>query len=168
MRDILSKLFGFLKYILFIAAFGLVLFCIMKTYARLQKPLTDAIDVFIPFGIVIILFVIGLATRSKSVGKNLLFNFVCTIVFVFTIVICLRSMFDTNMILYHRYNISFNPAFFSDNLSAVVPMLYMIASADLILLICDFINREKVVKVKEVHKEAEKPVKKSTKVKDKD
>lgn len=143
MKDILCKLFGFFKYILFIVAFGLVFYGIMVTYGRLEKPLTDAVDVFIPFGVVLVLFIITLIVKSKYVGSNLLFNFVAVLVFILTIVICLRSMCDTNMILYHRYGIKFNPAYFSDNLSAIQSMLYMLAGANALLIICDFVNKKK-------------------------
>lgn len=176
MKDILCKFFGFFKYILLVVAFGLVFYCINVTYARLEKPLSDAINVFIPFGFVLLMFIITLIVKSKSVGKNLLFNFVSVFVFLITIVVCLRSIFDTNMILYHRYGINFNPAYFSDNLSMIESMLYMIGGANVVLLICDIINKKpKAKKVvsednnkvekddgkKNGKKDNEKPVKKS-------
>lgn len=142
MKDILCKFFGFFKYILLVVAFGLVFYCINVTYARLEKPLSDAINVFIPFGFVLLMFIITLIVKSKSVGKNLLFNFVSVFVFLITIVVCLRSIFDTNMILYYRYGINFNPAYFSDNLSMIESMLYMIAGANVLLLICDIFNKK--------------------------
>ena len=111
MKRILSGFFGFFKYILFIAAFGLVFYGIMTTYGRLEKPLTDAVDVFIPFAFVLLVFIITLITRSKFVKDNLLFNFVSVFIFIFIIVVCLRAMFDKNMILYYRYGINFNPAY---------------------------------------------------------
>lgn len=146
MHDILSKFFGFLKYILLVVAFGLVFYGIIVTYGRLDKPLTDATDVFVPFGFVLIVFLITLIVRSKAVGKNLFFNFTSVFVFVVIIIICLRSMFDTNMILFHRYGVNFNPAFFADNMSAIIAMVYMIGGANVLLLLCDFFNKkDKVV-----------------------
>lgn len=142
MKDILCKFFGFFKYILLVVAFGLVFYCINVTYARLEKPLSDAINVFIPFGFVLLMFIITLIVKSKSVGKNLLFNFVSVFVFLITIVVCLRAIFDTNMILYYRYGINFNPAYFSDNLSMIESMLYMIGGANVLLLICDIFNKK--------------------------
>ena len=140
MKDILCKFFGFFKYILLVVAFGLVFYCINVTYARLEKPLSDAINVFIPFGFVLLMFIITLIVKSKSVGKNLLFNFVSVFVFLINIVVCLRAIFDTNMILY--YGINFNPAYFSDNLSMIESMLYMIGGANVLLLICDIFNKK--------------------------
>lgn len=149
MKEILCKLFGFLKYILLVVSFGLVFYGIMVTYGRLEKPLTDAVSVFIPFAFVFLVFIITLVTKSKFVGDNLLFNFVAVFAFIVTIIICLRAMFDTNMILFHRYGINYNPAFFSDNLAAIEAMLYMIGGSNVVLLICDLIKKERKPKVKE-------------------
>lgn len=142
MRDILCKIFSFIKYILFVIAFGLVFYSIIKTYGRLEKPLSDAIFVFIPFAFVLITFLISLISRSRYVAKSLLFNLVAVFLFVVTIIICLRSMFDTNMVLFYRYGIDYNPAFLSDNLSAIQAMLYMVGGANVILLLCSLIDRK--------------------------
>lgn len=120
MMRVLCKIFSFLKYILLIVSFGLVFYGIINTYGRLEKPLTEAISIFVPFGVVLLLFLINLFTRSKYTSTSLLFNFVSAFVFVVIIIICLRSMFDTNMILFHRYGIDYNPSFFADNLSVFV------------------------------------------------
>lgn len=152
MKDILSSVFGFLKYFLLIAAFGLVFYCINITYARLEKPLSEAVGVFIPFGFVLLMYIVNLVIRSKSVKGNLLFNFVSVFVFSITIVICLRAMFDSNMILFERYGINFNPAYFADNLSMVESMLYMIGGANVLLVLCDIIGKERKKKNKDKKK----------------
>ncbi len=143
MRELLCKIFSFLKYILLIVSFGLVFYGIINTYGRLEKPLTEAISIFVPFGVVLLLFLINLFTRSKYTSTSLLFNFVSVFAFVVIIIICLRSMFDTNMILFHRYGIDYNPSFFADNLSVICAMLYMIGASNVILLICDILDKDK-------------------------
>lgn len=147
MKEILAKLFGFLKYILLVISFGLVLFGIMTTYSRLEKPLTDAIGVFLPFLLVLLSFLATLIMGSKLSNSNLLFNFVSCFVFVDTIIIGLRSMFDKSMLLYYKYQINYNPSFFSDNLSAIEVMLYMVFAANVILIICDLLTKDKKVKM---------------------
>lgn len=147
MEKILSKLFGFLKYILLIVAFGLVFFGIMKTYARLEKPLTDAVNIFIPFAFVLLMYVVNLFKKNKHVSDNLFFNFVSVLTFVVIIIICLRSLFDTNMILWSKYNIDFNPAYFADNISLIKSLLYMIGGANVLLFICGIVDRDKKKKV---------------------
>lgn len=156
MKEILCRFFGFFKYILLIVAFGLVFYGIMITYGRLEKPLTEAVDVFVPFAFVLLIFIVTLIVKSKSVGENLLFNFVAVFVFIVIIIVCLRAMFDTNMILFYRYGIDYNPAFLSDNLSAIEAMLYMIGGANVVLLLCDFIKREKKSKKVEIENNSKK------------
>lgn len=159
MKDILCKILGFFKYILLIVAFGLVFYGIMATFGRLEKPLTDGIDVFIPFAFVLVVFLINMIVKGDRASNSLLFNLVAVFVFLVTIIICLRSMFDTNMILYHRYGIDFNPSFFADNISAIKAMLYMLGGANVIMIICDIINKPKKVKVQEKELVKEKKVK---------
>lgn len=147
MEKILSRLFGFFKYILLIAAFGLVFFGIMKTYARLEKPLIEAIDIFIPFAFVLVMYIANLFMKNKHISDNLFFNFVSVLAFVVIIIVCLRSLFDTNMILWSKYNIEFNPAYFADNIPLIKSLLYMIGGANVLLFICGIIDRDKKKKV---------------------
>lgn len=174
MKEILSKLFSFLKYILLVVAFGLVLFGIMTTYSRLDKSLSEAVEVFIPFAFVLVVFLINIITRSKTISQNLLFNFVSCLVFSVTILICLRAMFDKGMLLYYKYGLKFNPAYFADNLSVIEFMLYLLGGSDIVLLLVELLSKrndksvvsekkEKVVFKEENDKEEEKVESKKTK-----
>ena len=137
------KFTSFLMDKLFAIVLYLVFYSIMKTYGRLEKPLSEAINVFIPFGLVLITFLISLVTRAKYVSKSLLFNFVSVLFFIVVIIVCLRAMFDNNMVLFYRYGIDYNPAFLSDNLAGFMAILYMIFGANVILLLCSLIDRNK-------------------------
>ena len=142
MEKILSKLFNFFKYILLVVSFGLVFYELMVTLGRLEKPVTDGIEFFVPFAILLVLFLVNLFVKSKYISNNLLFNFVCCMVFIAIIIICLRAKFDTGMILYYKYNIKFNPAYFSDNLSLIKTMLYMLCAVNGLLLVCHFVDAD--------------------------
>ncbi len=146
MKDILSSIFGFLKYILLVTAFGLVFYGIMVTYARLEKSLIQAVPIFIPFILVLLTYILSLVISGKNVSKNLLFNLTSVLVFSVIIVICLRAKFDTSMILYHKYQIHFNPSYFADNLAIIKALVYMIGIANIILLICNILEKDKVGK----------------------
>lgn len=146
MKDILSSLFGFLKYFLLIIAFGLVFYGIMVTYARLEKSLVQAVPIFIPFILVLFTYIFSIVINGKNVSKNLLFNLTSVLVFSVVIIICLRAKFDTNMILYHRYQIHFNPSYFADNLAIIKALVYMIGISNIILLICNVLEKDKVGK----------------------
>lgn len=143
MKEVLCKVFSFLKYILLIVSFGLVFYCLLNTYSRLDKPISDGFNVFLPFGLLLITFLIGLVSKAKYVSKSLLFNFVAVFVFITAIIVCLRAMYDTNMFLYFKYEIDFNPSYFSDNLSFMLMELYMLFAANVILLIASFVDKDK-------------------------
>lgn len=147
MEKILSSFFCFLKYILLIAAFGLVFYGLMVTLGRLEKSILDGVEFIIPFAILFILFIINLFVRSKKyISDNLLFNFVCCVVFAAIILVSLRAMYDSGMTLYDKYDINFNPAYFSDNLSVIKTMLYLLCFVNVSLLVCYFVDREKKTK----------------------
>lgn len=143
MKDLLSSIFGILKYILLIIAFGLVFYGIMITYARLEKPLTEAVPVFLPFIFVLVTYILSIVITGNNVSKNLLFNFTSCMVFLVSIIVCLRAKFDTNMVLYYKYQINYNPTFFADNLSIIKAMVYMIGATNVILLICNLLEKDK-------------------------
>ena len=97
----------------------------------------------LPFALVLIVFIVSMIMNSKLSESKLLFNFVSCLVFTVTIIIGLRSIFDKNMLLYYKYQVNFNPTFFADNLSAIEFMLYMIFFSNVILIICDLLNKGK-------------------------
>lgn len=147
MTKILSSILNIFKYLLLIASFGLVFYGVMLTLGRLEKPITDGMEFFIPFALLLVLFIVNMFIKSeKYISGNLFFNFVSCLVFSVIIIICLRAKFDTNMILYHKYAIGFNPAYFSDNLSIIKIMLYLLAFVNIMLIVCHFIDKEDVLK----------------------
>ena len=82
MNKILSKFFEIIKIIFFVASIVLVLFGILSTYSRLQKSLTEAINIFIPFILLFIVYLINFARKDKKVNENILLNFVSCLVFI--------------------------------------------------------------------------------------
>lgn len=143
MNKILSGFFGIIKYLLFVVAIGLVAYGIVKTYGRLDKPLTDSVSVFIPFVFVLIMFFVNIFTGNKYTKDNLFFNFLSVLLFLVIIIVCLRSMHDTNMILYHRYQIDFNPEFFANNLSLIEMGLYLLGASNVFLFLCHLLDKDK-------------------------
>lgn len=142
MSKILSKLFSFLKYVLLILAFAVTFYGLIITYKRLEKSLIDGIPVFIPFALVLILFIVDLFARKAKIGDNLLFNFTSIIVFTAIIIIGVRAKFDTNMLLYYKYKIDYNPLYFSDNLSSIKIILYCLAISNIFFLVKNLFQKE--------------------------
>lgn len=143
MNKVLSKMFEFLKIILFILATMAILFGILSTYSRLEKSLLDAISIFIPFILLLVIYIVNLIRRDSKINDNLFLNFVSCIVFTAIIVFGVRAKLDTNMVLYHKYGINYNPSFFSDNLTFVVSMLYCLIVSNFFLIVSSVLGKEK-------------------------
>ncbi len=110
MKQIFNGLFYFLKFLLFIASFALTLFIIVQMYRRLGKNIMESVKVFLPYLIIILLFVVNLFAKQESVTKNIFYNLTCTLVFTTIILVGLRAMYDSNMVLREQLgrNINFN------------------------------------------------------------
>lgn len=143
MKVVFARFLGFLKYFLLIVSFALTFYGIIITYRRLDKNLTDAIGIFVPFILIFIVFVVNLFIKSKVIRNNLLYNAVSVLVFIAIIIIGYRAKFDTNMALYHKYGIDYNPAYLADNLSVVQVMLYALAGSNILLMISSIFDRDK-------------------------
>lgn len=145
MKKILSKMFNILKFIMLFVSFALILIGILFTYKRLDKSLVEAIDIFIPFFLVLVLTVVNMIVKKAKVDENLLFNFTSVMVFVVIIIIGIRAKFDTNMLLYYKYQINYNPNYLSDNLSTVKVLLYCLSGANLFILLNSFFKEKNEV-----------------------
>ncbi len=141
MKAILAKVCCFFKYLLFIFAFALTLLGVIMTYKRLDKNLVESIYIFIPFLLVFIALICDLFIKSgKGVRKNLLMQLTSCLVFIVIILIGVRAKFDTNMLLYYKYGISYNPLYFSDNLSFILSMLYFLFFAHIFLFVKELVE----------------------------
>ncbi len=147
MKIILSRFFYILKYLLFLVAFALVLFGIIMTYKRLDKSLVEGIYIFVPFLLVFIVLIVDLfIPRNKEIKNNLLLQFVSVMIFAVIIVIGIRAKFDTNMLLYYKYGIDYNPLYFSDNLPFVLILLYFLFFAYGLIIVNHLMNKRRAEK----------------------
>ncbi len=146
MKVFFSRLLGFLKYILLVVSFALVFYGIIVTYKRLDKSIIEALPIFIPFFVLFVVYIINLFIKSNIIRDNLLYNAVSIVAFAGIILVCLRAKFDTNMVLYYKYAIDFNPAYFADNLSVIQMMIYTLAGSNLLLMLSTLFDSNKVKK----------------------
>ncbi len=153
MKKILSKMLNVLSFILMFASFALILIGILFTYKRLEKSLVEAINIFIPFILVIVLTVINMFNKKAKTSENLLFNFTKFLVFIVIIIIGLRAKFDTNMLLYQKYQINYNPNYLADNLSTIKVLLYCLSGANVFILFNSLLKEKKLIVKQEDIKE---------------
>lgn len=153
MKKILSRAFYLLKYILLIIAFALVLYGIIRTYQRLEKSLLESIPVFIPFALLLITYFVNLFFSKPVIKDNLFYNLTSVLALSVIIIIGLRAMLDSNMLLYHKYQINYNPLYFSDNLSSIKLMLYCLIATNVILMVSTVFDKDENKKLKSSTKE---------------
>lgn len=143
MTKIFNGLFYFLKFILYVVAVGASLYVLFRMYQRLNKPLVQLFNVFIPHIVLFVLFAINMFFRQKAVTKNVFFNLTCCLVFGTISFLALRSILDPYMVynLKNSFNINFN--YFSDAVAFITVMLYGLCIADIFLMLSDIHFKKK-------------------------
>ena len=106
MKKIISKMFNFLKFILMFIAFALIFIGILFTYKRLDKSLTDAINIFIPFALVFILTVVNIIYKIIELKrlKYLIYVFLFTVLLSPLVLTWLKGYNDGRV-----YDMMFSP-----------------------------------------------------------
>ena len=134
MKKIFNGLFYFFKFILLIASFGLALFILIRMNVRLEKNMISVLPEFIPFILLLIVFIINMAFKQVGVTKNLFYNLTCCLAFATIICVCLRAIFDTNMVLNEKYGYGIDFNFFDNFIAYIKIMLYSLLLANILLM----------------------------------
>jgi len=134
MKKILNILFYVLKFILFLAAFGLTLMIIVQMNHRLNKSFMTTVNVFIPFIILLILFIVNLIFKHKNVTDNIFYNITCCLVFLTIIYVSYRALSDKNMVLNEKYGYGIDFNYFSNFVSYLKIMLYGLNIGNIFLM----------------------------------
>ncbi len=135
MINILNKLFSILKYLMFIGVFAIVMYIIMGMNTRIEKSLTEYIDIFIPLGILLLVYIINIIFKQKQVTNNIFYNITSVFVFSAIIIVGLRTIFDKGMILNQELGFDINFVFFSDFIPTLIIMIYGLIIANIIFMI---------------------------------
>lgn len=134
MKKIFNGLFYGLKFLLLIGAFGLTLFILIRMNMRLEKDMMSILPQFIPFMVLLVLFIINMILKQVGVSKNLFYNLTCCLVFSTIIVAGCRAIFDTNMVLNVKYGYGIDFNFFDNFLPYLKIMLYGLIIANILFM----------------------------------
>lgn len=135
MKNILNSMFYILKFILFFIALGLSFYIILGMYNRLEKNYLTSFNLVIPYILVIVIFCINLFKNQEVVTKNIFYNLTCILVFSVIIIVCLRAIFDKNMLLNSIMGHDINFSYFSDFLVFMKAMLYGLSLGNICLIL---------------------------------
>ncbi len=145
MKKIINSMLLGLKYILFLGAFAISFYIVLAMYRRLNKNIIESINIFIPYGLLLILFFINIIFRQKNVNSNLFYNLTCCLTFATTIVVGLRAICDTNMILNKIMGYNINFIYFSDYIIFMKMLIYGLCISNIFFMVC---IKEKKVQTK--------------------
>ena len=119
------------------ASFGLFLYIVLSMYDRVNKSLIECIDLFIPYLLVLILFIINILFQQTTVTKNVFYNLTCCLAFITILVVCLRTIYDKNMVLNEIMGYGINFSYFNDFLAFMKVLLYGISIANIFFMFKD-------------------------------
>lgn len=134
MKKIFNGLFLVLKWILLLASFAFTFYIILSMYDRLEKSIIESIDLFIPYILILILFMINIFLRQKQVSGNIFYNLTCCLAFFTIVVVGLRTIFDKNMILNEIMGYEMNFSYFNDFIAFMKVLLYGVSLANIFFM----------------------------------
>lgn len=134
MKKVINIMLGVLKYLLLLVAFSASLFIVLKMNQRLGKPITDSINIFIPYGILLLLYILNFSLDRRAILDNLFYNLTSCLVFSTNLVVFYRAVFDYNMLFNGIQKMGVNFNYFNDYLSFNRIMLYGLIIADIIFM----------------------------------
>ena len=146
MKKIINWILLVLKYILFIGAFASSFYIVLSMYRRLNKDIVESIDVFIPYAILLILFFINIIFRQKYVNQNIFYNLTCCLVFLTTILVGIRAIYDTNMILNKIMGYNINFIYFGNYIVFMKLLIYGLSLGNILFMVhFNDVPREKTI-----------------------
>ena len=134
MKRIFNGLFYGFKFLLLIGSFGVTLFILIRMNIRLDKDMVSILPQFIPFIVLLILFIINIIFKHSGVTKNLFYNLTCCLVLITIIFVSCRAIFDTNMVLNEKYGYGVDFNFFDNFLPYIKIMLYGLIIGDFLFI----------------------------------
>lgn len=151
MIKILNKLFYILKNILLPILLVATIYIVTYMFHRLDKEVFGAnfmefVSVIAPFVLLLILIITNIFLKQISVKNNFFYNVTSFIVMLTIFIFCYRSLFDQNMILWHKYTYNINFNYFSDQIAVIKVLLYCLSVSNILIMIDGYIKDEKEVK----------------------
>lgn len=135
MTRVLNRIFSFLKYILFLGAFGACLYIMLNMNQRLSKSIFESLQVFLPYIILLFLFLFNLLFHHENINQNLFFHLSCCLVFALILFVSYRSIADDFLIVKASFVSGINYNYYADMIAPFQVMLYGLCLADACLIL---------------------------------
>lgn len=133
-----------LKFLLLLVAFGLSFYIVLSMYSRVEKGIMEAIPIFLPFILLMIIFSINISLKQKAVNNNLFYNLTCCLVFFCICLVSLRAILDQNMVLNGIMGYHINFSYYGDFIVFMKMMMYGLLISNIIFILTSKNKKEKV------------------------
>lgn len=101
---------------------------------RLDKSFVSVLPQFIPFVILLILFIVNMLFKQEGVTKCLFYNLTCSLVLTTIVLVSLRAIMDTNMVLNGKYGYGIDFNFFDNFLAYIDIMVYGLIISNILFM----------------------------------
>ena len=108
---------------------------------RLNKDIVSVLPQFIPFLLLLVLFIVNMIFKQEGVTKCLFYNLTCCLLLTTIVLVSLRSIMDTNMVLNGKYGYGIDFNFFDNFLAYIDIMLYGLIISNILFM---FKEKDKV------------------------
>ncbi len=135
MNRFFKILLNVFKVFFLLIAFTLSIYIIIGMAYRLGNDLFSSILYFVPFVILLLIYVLNFIFKQDKINGNLFYNLTSLLVYFVIIFVCLRAIFDKGMLLNEvmGYGINFN--YFSDFIVFMEVMLYGLIISNLLFML---------------------------------
>ena len=130
MIQLINRVLFYGKTILLLISFSLVMYISFSWCDYYNYSLINILSIFIPFLMVLIIFVVSYFFNNTN--NDLIFNLGCFLSLLGIIIISLRTILDTNMILWVKGNMNFY--FFESQLKQIKILCYLIFIGNLLII----------------------------------
>jgi len=171
LKKVLNIFLSILKVILLFVSFVLTFYIIMAMYQRMGKNFLEALDIFIPYVILLILLLLNHVLGHKHITSNSFYNITCCLVFLLFIFVSYRTMFDNYMLLSYKNSYKMSFYYFSDMIQPLKALLYLLITGNICLIIYGNIAKKELERMKKqeelmcINSEKAKTTRKSTRKK---
>ena len=138
MLNLINKILFYGKIILHIIVFCLTLYILFRMYDYYKDNVMNIFMVFLPMLLVSIVFVISFFFDKGN--KNVFFNLANFLVLLSIAIICLRTMFDKNMIMGIKDGINYY--YFQNQIREIKLLCYLMFLGNSLLIYQEIYNKQ--------------------------
>ena len=130
MADLVNKILFYIKTIVLLITFSLTLYISFMMQDYYGNQMWTLISLFVPMLLNLIIFVVSFFFNEGN--KNIFFNIASFLALLAITIICFRTVFDKNMMMYVKGNINYY--YFQNQIKQIKILSYLIFLGNLFLI----------------------------------